>query len=417
MIKRLADDGVLPRFSNESDGLHVRLPGIRGEGVIRIVTTTTSSSSSASSSSSSSSYSSDVRALDVSSKSSQLSTPTTTLLSSTYLSVKELSNEALTMAATLSMCSYNDRYSKEETQTLLQGYCKGTNRETLYQVPNSTVEHIYNDKGSHVGLVLCQPGRCTWIALAGTQDLEDVWRGARGLVDVYVMGKRESVHAGYKEYAKSIAVAVRRVLKGNDFDNEVIMCGHSAGGALCLLVTEEIPKLRVMSRSNSSNQLKWITFGMPAFANPSHSSVIPPGYNSKNHLRIVNGSDIVVREGIVGTGFGHGPSSTIDLDDERVALGNEFAAMEDAFPLTRIISVKGIKSEALEKALQAATPPTHNSSSDSFCDSRGSFEDDELGLLKKAGTLMAKKVRGVKQSHGMFGYLFAVMDLGDKKEK
>lgn len=419
-MKRLADEGVLPWFSQEPDGFHMRLPGVRGEGIIRIVTSSSSSSSSSassSSSSSSSSYSSDVCTLVTRPKSTRLSTPTTALSSSNYLSAKELPNEALTMAATLSMCSYDDRSLKDETQALLQRYCKGTNREVLYQVPDSTVEHIYNIKGNHVGLVLCQPGRCTWIALAGTQDLEDVWMGARGLVDVFIGGKSESVHAGYKEYAKAIAVAVRKVLRAKDFDNEVIMCGHSAGGALCLLMTEEIPRLKTMSRSNTNNQLKWITFGMPAFVNPSHSSIIPPGCNSRNHLRIANNSDLVVREGIIGTDFAHGTSPAIDLDDERVALGNEFAAIEDAFPLTRIISVRGVTSEALKKTLQGTSAPTRDSGTETFGSSKGSFEEDEFELLKKVGTLVAKKVKGTKQSHGMFGYLFAVMDLGDRKDK
>ena len=417
IMKRLADDGALPRFSQESDGLHVQLPGIRNEFIIATVTNSNNSSSSSSSSSSRSSSLSEMNVIDTCPKSTQISTLPDAFSSSSYLAVEQVPNETLVMAATLVLCSYHDRSLRDETQNVLQSYCKGTNGEMLHRVPGSTVKPIYNEKGTQIGLVLCQRGRCTWIVLAGTQELEDVWTGARGLVDGLTQRESGPIHAGYERYSKVVARAVEKVLKDKDLDNEVIMCGHSAGGVLCLLITKEISKLNAMSQSNKNNQLKWITFGMPAFANPSHSSRILPGYSSVNHLRIYNEGDVVVREGMLGVGFRHGSSPALNLDEESVVLGNEYAGFEDDFPFTRLMGIKGMEKEVVKKLVQSVSSSGSDPSSGTFERDKPEFEDGEFRVLKKFGTLVAKRVRNVKTSHGMFGHVYAVMELSDRKDK
>jgi predicted lipase len=121
----------------------------------------------------------------------------------------------------------------------------------------------------------------TVIAVAGTQDWEDVWKDAQVERARYL--KRFEVHRGFHD---EYDVVWRTVRENLSYGKPVYVTGHSLGGAIATLLATSI-------KHHYDITPKVATFGSPTVAEPAYAQFFDDYIESS--IRVVHAWDIVPR--------------------------------------------------------------------------------------------------------------------------
>ena len=164
----------------------------------------------------------------------------------------------------------------------------------------------------------------------------------------------------YETFRLRIAPKVDDLLKKIPrlWKREFILTGHSMGAGRALLaagLVESLKKIKAWRRNPYQNRFKYVTFGMPAWGDPTSSvtNTHAPGYdNDSLHLRCINEKDPLIAYSFHVPEWRHGrsrvkrlPSNTFITIDALIRLSKP-EKMED-----RIDELCEMKQAGLEKCL------------------------------------------------------------------
>lgn len=164
-----------------------------------------------------------------------------------------------------------------------------------------------------------------------TDTIYIVWRGSSSIDDflrdanvrrVPFLKKNELVHVGFlnafnsiKDYLDKVIENSFRKIGGIDKIKNIVICGHSLGGALATLTAYHFCE----KYTDLKDKVQKISIGSPRVGNDEFKK----NYNKlvKNSLRVVNDSDIVAR--IPKIGYKH-VDNVLSLDNEGKVIKRRF---------------------------------------------------------------------------------------------
>ena len=169
-----------------------------------------------------------------------------------------------TLAVWMSMASYDDKPGEAARQELIRRGWDMDNR-------------IQKDDKSETKFRLARKGKDVLVAVTGTESLADVKSDLNFHAIPYQEGatSRQQVHAGFSYYTTTLldtpyeGTTLKEVLKADAASENVILTGHSLGGAVALLAAARL-------YDDGASPIQVVTFGAPAVGNESFNETYEP---------------------------------------------------------------------------------------------------------------------------------------------